>query len=113
MWIPFVLAGGALIIWLYSQNNAAPSAPASSPSAPDNTVGLTSGGAYYRGYLDQIQTAVATYNAGNRGEMDKVQLMKTLNAVMAVATKDSGWSGHLTTTDMYNLNEAYKAAIPV
>ena len=73
---------------------------------------MTSGGAYYQGYLDQINQAAAAYNASNKQSgTDDVTLTKTLVAVMAAANNDSN-QGNLTTTDMYNLNEAAKAAMP-
>jgi hypothetical protein len=111
MWIPLLLGGA--IVWYFVTKSQAPAAPAPAPVAtPDGTVGLTSGGAYYQGYLDQMGKALDVYNASNKNPgTDGPQLMKTLNAIMTVATNDSGWNGHLTTTDMYNLNEAYKAAV--
>jgi hypothetical protein len=114
MWIP-IIVGGVVVLYFMCKNQGSPTPAAAAPSsAPDNSVGMTSGGAYYQGYLDQINQAVAQYNSSNKTPgTDDTALVKTLNAVMAVAQKDSGWNGHLTTTDMYNLNEAYKAAVAV
>ena len=108
MLIP-LLIGGALVYFVYTKAAPQVQAPAAGPSY---SKGLTSGGAYYQGYLDQINQAVDQYNASNKQSgTDDSLAMRTLMAVMAVAQKDSGWNGHLTTTDMYNLNEAYKAAV--
>lgn len=108
MFIP-LLFGGALIWYVVSSSRGQKQQQG---AVKDPAVGLTSGGAYYQGYLDQINQAVDAYNASNKNPgTDGPQLMRTLVAIMTVAKNDSGWDGHLTTTDMYNLNEAYKNAV--
>jgi hypothetical protein len=113
MWIPIILAAGGLVLYFCNKSqSSATGTPTPAAPAQAAGTGLVSGGAYFQGYVDQINMAADVYDSSSKTPgVDDTTLMKTLNAIMAAATNDSQ-QGNLTTTDMFNLNQLYKSQIP-